>query len=56
VDDDYPLAQERIRMLGGEPIIEKWSLPIPEPPQSLKSIKAVILIAREKFLIIKRRQ
>jgi ferritin-like metal-binding protein YciE len=30
--------KERIRMLGGEPITEKGGLPIPQPPQSLKSI------------------
>src|SRR5205823_3716532 len=30
--------KERIRMLGGEPITEKGGLPIPEPPQMLKSI------------------
>ncbi|MFZ0896464.1 MAG: DUF892 family protein [Candidatus Nitrosopolaris sp.] len=30
--------KERIRMLGGEPITEKGRLPIPEPPQSIKSM------------------
>jgi len=30
--------KERIRMLGGQPITEKGGLPIPEPPQSLKSL------------------
>jgi len=28
--------KERIRALGGEPIVEKGRLPLPEPPQSLK--------------------
>ena len=30
--------KERIMMLGGQPITEKGGLPIPEPPQSLKSL------------------
>ena len=30
--------KERIKMLGGEPITEKGRLPIPEPPQSIKSM------------------
>lgn len=30
--------KERIKMLGGEPITEKGRLPIPEPPESLKSM------------------
>jgi ferritin-like metal-binding protein YciE len=30
--------KERIRMRGGEPITEKGRLPIPEPPQSIKSM------------------
>jgi ferritin-like metal-binding protein YciE len=30
--------KERIRTLGGEAILEKGKLPIPEPPQSLKAM------------------
>ena len=30
--------KERIKMLGGEPTTEKGRLPIPEPPQSIKSM------------------
>src|SRR5437870_3214149 len=30
--------KERIRTLGGEAILEKGKLPIPEPPQSLRAM------------------
>ncbi|HET7148888.1 MAG TPA: DUF892 family protein [Candidatus Nitrosopolaris sp.] len=30
--------KERIKTLGGEPVTEKGRLPIPEPPQSIKSM------------------
>ncbi len=33
--------KERIKMLGGEPIAEKGRLPIPEPPESLRSMIAL---------------
>jgi ferritin-like metal-binding protein YciE len=36
--DQQDLLKERIKALGGQPIAEAGELPIPEPPQSLKTM------------------
>jgi len=49
--EQQDLLKERIKVLGGHPITEAGRLPIPEPPQSLKTMieRGSVFLMKEKF-------